>query len=265
VLESQLSYWRSQLHNLSVLEFESNRCRPKERGDRGAIKLLELPQDLSQALLALSHQEGVTLFMTLLAAFQVLLYRYTGQTDIAVGSPIANRNRRELEDLIGFFANSLVLRTDLSGNPSFRELLARVRQVTVEAFEKLVEELHPERQGSRNPLFQVVFALQNAPIEQLTLPKLSLSSFKVETTTARFDLEFYLWECAENFRSLWGDGWQQSEGLRGVLVYNTELFEPSAIARMLTHFQMLLTGVVTDPDFERRRAASISRVESNWT
>ncbi|PSM49202.1 non-ribosomal peptide synthetase [Chroococcidiopsis sp. CCALA 051] len=255
VLESQLSYWRSQLHNLSVLEFESNRCRPKERGDRGAIKLLELPQDLSQALLALSHQEGVTLFMTLLAAFQVLLYRYTGQTDIAVGSPIANRNRRELEDLIGFFANSLVLRTDLSGNPSFRELLARVRQVTVEAyahqdspFEKLVEELHPERQGSRNPLFQVVFALQNAPIEQLTLPKLSLSSFKVETTTARFDLEFYLWECAENFRSLWGDGWQQSEGLRGVLVYNTELFEPSAIARMLTHFQMLLTGVVTDPD-----------------
>ncbi|OWY69322.1 non-ribosomal peptide synthetase [cyanobacterium TDX16] len=255
VLESQLSYWRSQLQNLSVLEVESNRCRPKERGDRGAIELIELPQDLSQALLALSHQEGVTLFMTLLAAFQVLLYRYTGQTDIAVGSPIANRNRRELEDLIGFFANSLVLRTDLSGNPSFRELLARVRQVTVEAyahqdlpFEKLVEELHPERQGSRNPLFQVVFALQNAPIEQLTLPKLSLSSFKVETTTARFDLEFYLWECAENFRSLWGDGWQQSEGLRGVLVYNTELFEPSAIARMLAHFQMLLTGVVTDPN-----------------
>ncbi|MDV2992592.1 MAG: Linear gramicidin synthase subunit B [Chroococcidiopsis sp. SAG 2025] len=255
VLESQLSYWRSQLQNLSVLEVESNRCRPKERGDRGAIKLLELPQDLSQALLTLSHQEGVTLFMTLLAAFQVLLYRYTGQTDIAVGSPIANRNRRELEDLIGFFANSLVLRTDVSGNPSFRELLARVRQVTVEAyahqdlpFEKLVEELHPERQGSRNPLFQVVFALQNAPIEQLTLPKLSLSSFKVETTTARFDLEFYLWECAENFRSLWGDGWQQAEGLRGVLVYNTELFKPSAIARMLTHFQTLLTGVVTDPD-----------------
>mgnify|MGYP002778537435 CR=1 FL=1 len=255
VLESQLSYWRSQLQNLSVLEVESNRCRPKERGDRGAIELLELPQDLSQALLALSHQEGVTLFMTLLAAFQVLLYRYTGQTDIAVGSPIANRNRRELEDLIGFFANSLVLRTNLSGNPSFRELLARVRQVTVEAyahqdlpFEKLVEELDPERQGSRNPLFQVVFALQNAPIEQLTLPKLSLSSFKVETTTARFDLEFYLWECAENFRSLWGDGWQQSEGLRGVLVYNTELFEPSAIARMLTHFQTLLTGVVTNPD-----------------
>ncbi len=254
-LESQMSYWRSQLQNLSVLEIGSNRSRLNEPCNRGATQLLELPLDLSQALLALSQQEGVTLFMILLAAFQALLYRYTGQTDIAVGSPIANRNRRELEDLIGFFANSLVLRTDLSGNPTFRELLFRVRQVAVGAyahqdlpFEKLVEELHPERKVSRNPLFQVVFALQNAPIEQLELPGLTLSSYKFEITTARFDLEFYLWECADNFRSLWGDGWQQSEGLRGALVYNTDLFERDAIARMLQHFQTLLAGVVANPD-----------------
>ncbi|HCF26426.1 MAG TPA: non-ribosomal peptide synthetase, partial [Cyanobacteria bacterium UBA11049] len=255
VLESQLSYWRSQLQNLSVLEIQSNRSHLNEPRYRGATQLLELPLDLSQALLALSQQEGATLFMTLLAAYQALLYRYTGQTDIAVGSPIANRNRRELEDLIGFFANSLVLRTDLSGNPTFRELLLRVRQVAVGAyahqdlpFEKLVEELHPERQASRNPLFQVVFALQNAPIEQLELPGLTLSSFKFEITTARFDLEFYLWECADNFRSLWGDGWQQSEGLRGALVYNTDLFERDAIARMLQHFQTLLAGAVANRD-----------------
>ncbi len=255
VRSSQLSYWRSQLQNLSPLEIESNCPRPQEQSYRGATQLLELPLDLSQALLALSQQEGVTLFMTLLAAFQTLLYRYTGQADIAVGSPIANRNRRELEDLIGFFANSLVLRTDLSGNPTFRELLLRVRQVAVEAyahqdlpFEKLVEELHPERKGSRNPLFQVVFALQNAPMEQLELPGLTLSSFKLETTTARFDLELYLWECGENFRNLWGDGWQQSEGLRGVLVYSTDLFEHTAIARMLQHFQTLLAGAVANPD-----------------
>lgn len=253
VLEAQLSYWRSQLENLSVLEIKSDRTRTQSY--RGATQLIELPLDLSQALLALSQQEGVTLFMTLLAAFKTLLYRYTSQTDIVVGSPIANRNRGELEDLIGFFANSLILRTDLSGNPTFRELLLRVREVAVGAyahqdvpFEKLVEELHPERQGSRNPLFQVVFALQNAPMEQLKLPGLNLSSFKLETTTARFDLELYLWECADNFRNLWGDGWQQSEGLRGVLVYNTDLFEQKAIAVMLQHFQTLLAGVVANPD-----------------
>lgn len=269
VLESQLSYWRSQLQNLSVLKLD-NRSHPNKQSNRGSSVLIELPPDLSGAILALSQQEGVTLFMTLLAAFQTLLYRYTGQTDITVGSPIANRNRRELEDLIGFFANSLVLRTDLSGNPSFRELLSKVRQVTVEAyahqdlpFEKIVEELHPERLGSRNPLFQVVFALQNAPISQLTLPGLALFPFKLETTTARFDLEFYLWECGENFRSFWGDSWQQSEGLRGVLVYNTDLFEHSAIARMLTHFQILLAGAVANPDTKLADLPILSAAEQH--
>lgn len=251
LLATQISYWRSQLQDLPVLALACDR----KQTSNGATKFLELPQNLYQALLALSQREGATLFMTLLAAFQTLLYRYTGQIDIAIGSPIANRNRREVEELIGFFTNSLVLRTDLSGNPTFCELLARVKQVAVAAythqdlpFEKLVAELHPERNLSQNPLFQVVFALQNAPMEQLELPGLTLSPFKVETTTARFDLEFYLWECGENFRSLWGDSWQQKEGLRGVLVYNTDLFAADAIARMLQHFQTLLAGIVANPN-----------------
>jgi len=254
VIERQLSYWKSQLQNLPELEIAPH--RPLQHSYQGATELLELPQDLAQKIAAISQQEGVTLYMTLLAAFQALLYRYTGQTDIAVGSPIANRNRRELEDAIGFFANSLVIRTDLSNNPSFKELLARVKQVAIDAyahqdlpFEKLVEQLHPERSLNQNPLFQVVFALQNAPMEQLALPGLTLSPFKeIETTTSRFDLEFYLWECGEDFRSLWGDKWQQSAGLRGVLVYNTALFDGNAIALLLQHFQTLLTGAVESID-----------------
>lgn len=254
VLEKQLTYWKSQLKNLPLLEIAPH--RPLQNSYKGATELLELPQDLAQKIALLSQQEGVTLYMTLLAAFQALLCRYTGQTDIAVGSPIANRNRRELEDAIGFFANSLVIRTDLSNNPSFKELLSRVKQVSVDAyahqdlpFEKLVEQLHPERSLNQNPLFQVVFALQNAPMEQLELPGLTLSPFKeLETTTARFDLEFYLWECSEDFRSLWGGKWQQSAGLRGVLVYNTALFAKDAIALLLQHFQTLLTGAVESID-----------------
>ncbi|PSB35312.1 non-ribosomal peptide synthetase [Chlorogloea sp. CCALA 695] len=269
VLERQLTYWKSQLQNLPLLEIASH--RPLQNSYKGATELLELPQDLAQKISLLSQQEGVTLYMTLLAAFQALLCRYTGQTDIAVGSPIANRNRRELEDAIGFFANSLVIRTDLSNNPSFKEILARVKQVTVDAyahqdlpFEKLVEQLHPERSLNQNPLFQVVFALQNAPMEQLELPGLTLAPFKeIETTTARFDLEFYLWACGEDFRSLWGDKWQQSAGLRGVLVYNTALFDRDAIALLLQHFQTLLTGAVESIDTKLTDLPLLSVAEEN--
>jgi amino acid adenylation domain-containing protein len=267
VLEKQLTYWKAQLKNLPLLEIAPH--RPLQNSYKGATELLELPQDLAQKIALLSQQEGVTLYMTLLAAFQALLCRYTGQTDIAVGSPIANRNRRELEDAIGFFANSLVIRTDLSNNPSFKELLARVKQVAVDAyahqdlpFEKLVEQLHPERSLNQNPLFQVVFALQNAPMEQLELPGLTLAPFKeIETTTARFDLEFYLWECGEDFRNLWGDKWQQSAGLRGVLVYNTALFDRDAIALLLQHFQTLLTGAVESIDTKLADLPLLSVVE----
>ncbi len=236
-LQTQLAYWRKQLDGISVLNLPTDRLRPAVPTYRGAKQFLELPHSLTQALEALSHQEDVTLFMTMLAAFQTLLYRYTQQEDIAVGSPIANRNRSELEGLIGFFVNSLVLRTDLSGNPTFRELLNRVREVTLGAythqdlpFEKLVEELHPERDLSRHPLFQVVFSLQNTPIEALELPGLKLSLFDFDNKVAKLDLEFHLWHDLET--------------LKGEVVYSTDLFDQSTITRMLGHFQILLEGIV---------------------
>jgi amino acid adenylation domain-containing protein len=255
VLQTQVSYWQQQLNAVPTLNLPSDRPYPPVQTHRGTTQLLELPQRLLDALEDLSQREETTLFMTLLAAFQTLLYRYTGQTDIAVGSPIANRHRSELEGLIGFFVNSLVMRSDLSGNPTFRELLDRVRDVTLGAyahqdvpFEKLVEVLHPERGLSRNPLFQVVFAFQNAPMEQLELPGLTLSSLNFETRTTRFDLELYLWRSSNNFRNLWGNGWQHTDGLRGVIVYNTDLFELETIDRLRQHFQTLLEGIVANPD-----------------
>lgn len=256
VLNTQLNYWKQQLQGVPVLTLPGLVSRPRQpaAGQGGASQLLELPQPLLERLEALSQQAGVTLFMTLLAAFQTLLYRYTGQTDIPIGSPIANRHRSELEGLIGFLVNSLVLRTDLTGDPSFRELLERVRQVTLAAyahqdlpFEKLVEELQPLRNLGQNPLFQVVFALQNTPMEQLVLPGLVLSPVELETKTARFDLELYLWQASDNFRNLWGRGWQQADGLRGVMVYNTELFDAATIASLLHHFRVLLESIVEQP------------------
>ncbi|MCY7275961.1 MAG: condensation domain-containing protein [Phormidesmis sp. CAN_BIN44] len=174
---------------------------------------------------------------------------------MAIGSPIANRHRSELEGLIGFLVNSLVLRTNLAGDPTFCEALDRVRTVTLAAyahqdlpFEKLVEELQPVRSLGQNPLFQAVFALQNTLIEQLVLPGLVLSPMELETKTSRFDLELYVWKCADNFRNLWGKGWQQSDGLRGVVVYNTDLFDAATIASLRHHFQTLLEGIVANPE-----------------
>lgn len=247
VLESQMSYWRSHLANLPVLNLPTDRTRPARQTYRGATHNLELSKSLTASLETLSQQAGVTLFMTLLAAFQTLLYRYTGQEDIVVGSPIANRNRAELESLIGFFVNSLVLRTDLSGNPTYRELLGRVREVALGAyahqdlpFEKLVQELHPERDLSRHPLFGVAIALQNTPITALELPGLTLSQFEFDPATSRLDLEFHLW--------------QTPEGLKGQAIYSTDLFDRSTITRMLGHFQTLLEEIVVNPD---RRLANL--------
>ncbi|MEP0755247.1 amino acid adenylation domain-containing protein [Trichocoleus sp. Lan] len=252
VLETQLAYWRRQLEGISILNLPTDRPRPAVQSYRGATQLLQLPKSLSKALEALSQQEGVTLFMTLLAAFQTLLYRYTQQEDIAVGSPIANRNRSEIEGLIGFFVNSLVLRINFGQNPTFRSLLIQVREVSLGAyahqdlpFEKLVEELHPERNLNQNPLFQVVFALQNAPMSALELPGLTLSPLQfVDTETTRFDLEFHLWEQKENN----GLGVDSSEGISGFVVYSTDLFDAATINRMLEHFQILLEGIVANPE-----------------
>lgn len=259
VLNTQLSYWKQQLKDIPVLQLPGALLHPSgqplSQGHQGASQMLELPQRLLEALEDLSQQVGVTLFMTLLAAFQTLLHRYTGQIDLAIGTPIANRHQSELEGLIGFFVNSLVLRTNLEGDPMFLELLERVRDVTLAAyehqdvpFEKLVEELHPVRNLGQNPLFQVVFALQNTPMTQLELPGLILSPVDLDTKTSRFDLEFYVWTCGDNFRNLWGKGWQHSDGLRGMVIYNTESFETSAIASLLKHFQTLLEGIVTQPN-----------------
>src|SRR5439155_5432359 len=195
VLETQLGYWKTQLDNIQILQVPTDQPRPAILRYRGASQSIVLSKKLTEALRTLSRQQDVTLFMTLLAAFQTLLHRYTGQGDIVVGSPIANRNRTEIEGLIGFFVNTLVLRSDLSDNPTFRELLARVRAVALGAyahqdlpFEKLVEELQPERNLSQNPLFQVMFILQNVPSSAPKLGGLTLSPLDADTDTTKFDL-----------------------------------------------------------------------------
>ncbi|MEG4805075.1 amino acid adenylation domain-containing protein [Microcoleus sp. ARI1-B5] len=260
VLETQLAYWRQQLNGISMLNLPADRPRPAIQSYRGKRQFLQLSKQLSEALETLSQREGVTLFMTMLAAFKTLLYHYAQQEDIVVGSPIANRNRSEIEALIGFFVNSLVLRTDLSGNPTFRELLNRVKEVALGAyahqdlpFEKLVEELHPDRALNQNPLFQVAFALQNAPGNRLELPELTLSPQQLDVGTARFDLEFHLWERSPNSsgsnqspsNKLWVDS---SEGISGMVIYSADLFEEATITRLIGHFQTLLESIVTNPE-----------------
>jgi amino acid adenylation domain-containing protein len=242
VLERQLGYWKQQLAGAPpVLELPADRPRPPVQSFRGSYISVALPADLSERLIALSRQEGATLFMTLLAAFQILLYRHTGQEDIVVGSPIANRNRSEIESMIGFFVNSLVLRTSMEGDPTFRELLGRVREVAFGAyehqdlpFERLLEELQPERTARYNPLFQVVFALQNAPAESLDLPGLTLSMLPAEKGTEKFDLTLRLFE--------------SEDGLRGSLGYNSDIFDAGTVENMLRHFNTLLQEIASNPD-----------------
>src|SRR5690349_4826517 len=241
-LERQLQYWKQQLSGeLPVLEFPTDRVRPPRQSFRGAVRRFALAEELSVGIKSLGRHEGATLFMTLLAAFQSLLHRYTNQTDILVGTGIANRNRSELESLIGFFVNTLVLRTDFSGRPTFRELLGRVRDLTLAAyahqdlpFERVVEELQPARDLSRNPIFQVSFALQNAPMQELELPGLALRTQDFESLTTRFDLECHVWDVPG--------------GLQGFLFYSTDLFEEATIERLLGHYRRFLEEVVADPD-----------------
>ncbi|MBD3562272.1 AMP-binding protein, partial [Planktothrix sp. FACHB-1355] len=239
-LENQLTYWKQQLSgDLPILELPSDRPRPAVQTFNGSTRSLQLSASLSESLKNLSQQQGVTLFMTLLAAFKTLLHRYTGQEDILVGTPIANRDRQEIEQLIGFFVNTLVLRTNLEGNPSFQELLKRVREVALGAyahqnlpFEKLVDELQPQRDLSHTPLFQVMFVLQNAPTTPLELPGLTLKPLEINSKTAKFDLTLYVEE---------GD-----TGLIANLEYNTDLFDATTINRILGHYQRLLESIVAN-------------------
>jgi amino acid adenylation domain-containing protein len=241
-LEKQLSYWKQQLGDAPAsLELPTDRPRPAVQTFRGKIHTLQISAAVTEGLKGLSRQEGATLFMTLLAGFQLLLARYSGQDDVVVGTPIANRNRAEVENLIGFFANTLALRTNLAGDPTFRELLGRVREVALGAyahqdlpFEKLVEELRPERSLSHSPIFQVLFALQNAPTQDLKLPGLTLSSLPITGEKARFDISLFVAET--------------SQGLLGRLEYNTDLFDESTIERMATHFVTVLQSVIAEPE-----------------
>jgi non-ribosomal peptide synthetase component F len=242
VLESHLNYWRRQLGGqLPVLELPTDRPRPDVYSYRGAAYKFTLPAALAAPIEGLTRQQGCTLFMTLCSAFQTLLHRYSGEDDILIGTAIANRNRAEIEHLIGFFVNTLVLRTDMSGNPTFRELLTRVRDVCLSAyahqdvpFEKLVEELQPERNLKHSPLFQVAFGVHNTPLGALQLPGLTLEQLEFEYETGRFDLTLWMWK--------------EGESLSGIWYYNTDLFEADTIRRMQGHFQTLLESIARNPD-----------------
>src|SRR5215813_13196004 len=240
-LEGQLAYWRKQLENLAPLQLTPDRARPGADDYAGDRQTFLIPQEVIDGLRRVSRDEGVTLFMTLLAAFQTLLHRYTGQNDIAVGSPIAGRTHPEVEGLIGFFVNTLVLRTEVSGHLTFRQFLARVREVAWGAyqhqelpFEKLVAELQPDRNLGRNPLFQVIFAFQNVPRQTMALPGLEVSQVEVDSGTTKFDLALFMWE--------------EHLGLRGRVQYSTALFDADTIERLLGHFETMLIGIVTNPD-----------------
>lgn len=244
-LEQQLGYWRKQLDGLSTLELPTDRPRPPVQTYRGGFHNFAIGKALTEGLRELSRREGTTLFMTLLTAFKVLLHRYSDQVDIVVGTYIANRNRVEIEGLIGFFLNTLVLRTDVSGDPSFRELLARVKDVSVGAyahqdlpFEKLVEELHPARDLSRNPLFQVTFQLPNVPTQKpLEGDKTPMDS---KRGTSIFDLACMVFET--------------TKGLSGQIEYSCDLFDEATIRRMAAHFEIVLQEAVRDQD---RRVSEI--------
>ena len=254
-LERQLGYWRQQLAGApAALELPTDRPRPAMQGYRGAIAARALPASLTQPLTELSHREGATLFMTLLAAFQTLLYRYSGQEDILVGSPIAGRNQAEIEGLIGFFVNTLVLRADLSGQPSFRQLLQRTRETALAAythpdlpFEKLVEELRPQRDTSRSPLFQAMFTLQNMPLTAMTLEGLEVSPVPVHNGTAKFDLTLAVTE--------------RTGVLQAEVEYSTDLFDRETITRLLDHYETLLAGIVANPEERITTLPLLSRAE----
>jgi len=240
LLEKQLEYWREELGGeLPELELPMDHPRPARQSFRGAAEAIEYSGEILPRLKEIGRERNGTLFMTLLAAFDLLMWRYSGQADLLVGTPIANRNRRETEGLIGFFVNTLVLRTKVNGNGMFRELLDQVRETTLRAyehqdvpFEKLVEELQPERSLSRHPLFQVLFTLQDGG--ELKLSGLELTWMDTANEIAKFDLSFFISET--------------ETGLYAWFEYDKELFERPTVARMLRHFGVLLEGIAADPD-----------------
>jgi Condensation domain len=267
-LDSQAAYWKAQLGGkLPVLDLPFDRPRPPLQTYAGATHTFALSLGLRQAIKSLGQQESATPFMTLLAAFNVLLHRYTMLPEIVVGTPIAGRSRPQLENLIGFFANTLVLRTSLSGEPAFRDVLRRTRDVALSAFanadlpfEKVVEIVQPERDMSRPTLFQVWFGMQNLSVASLELPGLTLSAPDFEGSTAKFDLSL--------------DMWEEADGLKGLFEYNTDLFNATTVAQMAIHFEALLESLVENPDraismtslltIEQKRAAQALEEEATF-
>ncbi|WP_253910536.1 non-ribosomal peptide synthetase, partial [Pyxidicoccus fallax] len=249
VLEKQLDYWRKQLDGAPpALELATDWPRTADASNPGTWLRVELPLSMTQALTALCKQEGATLFMGLLAGLQALLSRYSGQDDVCVGAPIAGRTQAETEGLIGFFVNTLVMRTHLDGDPTFRELLGRVKDVTLDAyahqdvpFERLVEVLQPPRQPERTPFFQVALVMLNTPTTELTVPGLSLRLMELDSGTAKFDFTLTLSETPE--------------GLRGALEYRTDLYEDRTAARMVDHLRTLLEDAIAHPE---RRLSELS-------
>ena len=250
-LARHLAYWTRELRGAPAgLSLPTDRVRPESPSHRGAVHVFRLPAALPGALGAFARSERASLFMVLLAAWQALLWRYTGQDDLTVGTPIANRTRPELEQVIGFFVNMQVMRADLSDDPTFRALLGRVRATTLEAyahqdlpFERLVEALHPERTLARQPLFTVAFALQNAPWPPLRLPGLEMRMDPIDPGTARYDIVFTLRE--------------DDEGIGGRMEYASDLFDAPTIARLSEHYVRLLQAVAHEPD---ARLSSISLI-----
>ncbi|WP_165961071.1 condensation domain-containing protein, partial [Actinocrispum wychmicini] len=239
-LEESISYWRKQLAGIAPLELPTDLPRPARQTFGGATRSVDVGEDLVRALEELARAEGVTVFMVLLAVFHTLLSRVCGQKDVAVGSPISGREHPDVEDLVGFFVNTLVLRADLGGTPSFREVLRRVRQVCLEAyahqdvpFEKLVEELQPERDLSRSPLFQVMFVVDEAA-PQYTMPDLEIHELRPEQRSSQFELTLRLM--------------RSDSGLHGDLVYNTDLFAEDTAQRLADRYVTMLSEVVADPD-----------------
>ena len=257
VLERQLHYWRQQLDGSPlVLDLPTDRPRPAVMTYRGATLSFELPLETAQAVRALSRQHNVTLFMALLAVFQLLLSRYSGQADLCVGSPVANRNRPEIESVIGFFVNTLVLRADLSTNPTVAELLAQIKTTVLDAqqhqdlpFEKLVEALQPERDPSRSPLFQVMFVLAKQEPLTLRLPDLSVELIEDSGKIAKFDLTLHIQD--------WPDG-----RISGSWEYNTDLYDVSSIERLERHYQQLLQAIVSQPQCRVSELPLLSEAET---
>ena len=240
VFDRLLDYWQRQLKGAPArLELPTDRPRPAVQTYRGAKQFASLSPQLAQSLRELSRREGATLYMTLLAGYNTLLHYYTGESDIVIGTDVANRNRGETESLIGFFVNELVMRTDLSGNPTFRELIGRVREVTLGAyshqdmpFDRLVDALKIERSPAHHPLFQVCFVFQNAPSTSVEVKSLTISTLPVENAIAHFDLVLRAWE--------------SGQGMQLMLEYNADLFMPATITRLLDLFETLLGILVVN-------------------